>query len=63
MDMETETDMETEMDSEKEMDIGGHGHRIWELLLSISYGAIVPIAPYGMSLKYHVAIFNGAIYL
>jgi hypothetical protein len=28
-----------------------HGHGIGEHLLSISYGAIVPIAPYGMPLK------------
>ncbi len=41
----------------------GHGHVIWKLLLSCSYGAIVPIAPYGMPLKYHGAISNGAKYL
>jgi hypothetical protein len=34
----------------------GHGHGISELLLSISYSAIVPIAPYGIPLKYHGAI-------
>jgi hypothetical protein len=39
----------------------GHGHGIGELLLSISYGAIVPIAPFGMPWKYHSAISNGAI--
>ncbi len=34
----------------------GHGHGIGELLLSISYGAIVLIAPHGMPLNYHGAI-------
>jgi hypothetical protein len=71
--METETDMETEtkMEMETETDKHGHGqrhghgpgHGISKLLLSISYGAIVPIAPYGMPLKYHGAISIGAIYL
>jgi hypothetical protein len=41
----------------------GHGHGIGELLLSISYGAIVPIVPYGMPLKYHGTISNSAIYV
>jgi hypothetical protein len=40
-----------------------HGHGIGELLLSISYGAIVLIAPYGMFLKYHGAISYGTKYL
>ncbi len=71
--METETDMETDMETETENDKTWtwtwprtwtrHGQGISELLLSISYGAIVPIAPYGMPLKYHGAIPNGAIYL
>ncbi len=41
----------------------GHGHGIGELLQSISCGATVTIAPYGMPLKYRGAISNGAIYL
>jgi hypothetical protein len=41
----------------------GYGHEIGKLLLSISYGAIVPIAPFGMPPKYQGAISNGAIYL
>jgi hypothetical protein len=67
--MEMETDMETETDMKRKLTIHGHGHRhghrhgIWKLLLSISYGAIVPIGPYGMPLEYHGAISNGAIYL
>jgi hypothetical protein len=63
--METETVMETETDMERKLTIHGHGHRsghgIGELLLSIPYGAIVPIAPYEMPRKYHGAISNGAI--
>jgi hypothetical protein len=45
-----------------DMDMDAVGPGIWELLLSISYGAIVPIAPDGTLLKYHGAISNGAIY-
>jgi hypothetical protein len=52
-----------EMDRNEHGNGNGHGHGIGKLLLSISYGAIVPIAPYGMPLKYHGAISNGAIYL
>ncbi len=67
MDMETETDMEKEqkltMHGHGHGHRHGHGHGISELWLSISCGAIVPIAPYGMPLKYHGAISNGAIYL
>ncbi len=63
--------METETDWKRKLTIHGNGHGhgnrhgngIGELLLSISYGTIVPIAPYGMPLKYHGAISNGAIYL
>jgi hypothetical protein len=63
-----ETDMEKEMETDNIHEHGhghgnGHGHGISELLLSMSYGAIVPIAPYGIPLKYHAAISNGAIYL
>ncbi len=69
--MEMETDMETETDMKRKLTIHGHGHGhrhghghgIWKLLLSISYRATVPIAPYGMPLKYHGAISNFAIYL
>ncbi len=50
------TDMDMATDTDIENGIG-------TLLLSISYGAIVPIAPYGMPLKYHCAISNGVIYL
>ncbi len=52
MDMATDTDMDMDMDME-----------LVNFFLSISYGAVVPIAPYGMPLKYHGAISNGAIYL
>ncbi len=48
MDLATDTDMDMELAN---------------FCLSISYGAIVPVAPYGMPLKYHGAISNGAIYL
>jgi hypothetical protein len=61
--MEMETDMETETEWAWTWTYTRHGHGIWELLLSISYGANVPIALYGMPLKYHSAISNGAIYL
>jgi hypothetical protein len=47
MDMDTDTDMDME----------------WGNFVSISYGAIVPIAPYELPLKYHGAISNDAIYL
>jgi hypothetical protein len=67
MDMEAETDMETEKENTRTWTWtwGGDavGPGIWELLLSISYGAIVPIAPNGTLLKYHGAISNGAIYV
>jgi hypothetical protein len=78
-DMETETDIETETDMgrkrtwkrKRNLTIHGYGHGhgheyvhgIGKLLLSISYSAIVPMAPYGMPLKYHSAISNGSIYL
>ncbi len=69
MNMETETDMETERTwiQKWKLTMHGHGHGpgdrhgIGELLLSISYSAIVHIAPFGMPRKYHSAISNGAI--
>jgi hypothetical protein len=53
MDMETETDRKRKWTLKRKwkLTIHGHGHGIGELLLSISYGAIVPIARYGMPLK------------
>jgi hypothetical protein len=71
--MEIETDMETERTWKRKRIIHGHGHvhghghghghGIGKHLLSISYGATVPIAPYEMPLKEHSAISNGVIYL
>ncbi len=49
-----ETDMETETDMDMEL---GNFCQVFH------YGTIVPIALYGMPLKYHGAISNGAIYL
>jgi hypothetical protein len=71
--MEIETDIETETGTETETDNTRTWKWLWirtctvhgigELLLSISYVAIVIIAPYRKPLKYHCAISNGAIYL
>jgi hypothetical protein len=63
--METEMETERTWKRKRKQTIHGHGrghgHGIGKLLLNISYGAIVPIAPYGMPRKYHSAIFTDAI--
>jgi hypothetical protein len=77
MDMETETDMERKRKRtwkrKRKLTIHRHGnghghghehrHGTEELSLCSSYGTIVPVAPYGLPLKYHGTIFNGAIYV
>jgi hypothetical protein len=63
MEIETDMETETETDNNGHGHVHGHRHGIGQHLLSISYGAIVPIAPYEMPLKEHGAISNDAIYL
>ncbi len=54
-DMETETGMETEMEMETEID------NTKTFSLSIYHGAVVPIAPDGLTFTQHGAISNRVI--
>jgi hypothetical protein len=63
MDMETETNMEMETDNTWKWTWPRTLTWNWRIFAKYFIRAIVPIAPYGMPLKYHGVISNGDIYL
>jgi hypothetical protein len=52
---------DTDMDTDTEMDI--HTDLKWNAFVRYPCGAIVPLAPYGLSMTHHGVISNGAINL